>query len=196
VVFFNQLIFAIPRLALFIHRTETLKSLSTRAALSFERRHVLVRIIDTTSLGLTLCIPCSPSDWQISSIAQLCGPPLPTPSNVERLTISGDTVDIANWQDVIDLGQWLDILQLFSSVQELYVAETMWHILAQSLKGHSGERTMNVLPMLRDLFLERPRPSESLPETVVSFIAARKLAGHPVVVHRREGQAWTTQAVD
>jgi hypothetical protein len=196
VVFFNQLIFAIPRLALFIHRTETLKSLSKQAELSFKSRHVLIKIFNTAGLGLSLCIPCSSSDWQISSIAQLCGPPLPIPSNVERLDIiSEDTVDAADWQDVIDHAQWLDILRLFSSMRELYVTQTMWHVLAPNLKERAGERTMDTLPMLRDLFLEKLKPSESLPKTMEPFVAARKLAGHPVAVHRREGQTWTTQAV-
>jgi hypothetical protein len=196
VVFFYQLIFDIPRLALFIHRTETLKSFSKRAELSFKSRHVLIKIFNAANLGLSLYIPCSSSDWQIESIVQLCGP-LPTPSNVERLDIvSEDTDDIANWQDVIDHAEWLEILQLFSSVRELYVTQAMWHVLAPGLKKHAGERTMDVLPLLRDLFLERLKPSESLPGTVGPFVAARKLAGHPVAVHRRVGQAWTTQAVD
>jgi hypothetical protein len=63
----------------------------------------------------------------------------------------------------------------------------MWPLLAPVLKDYIGERTMDIFPILSDLFLERVKPSVSLPETIGSFIAARKLAGHPVVVHLQEG---------
>ena len=57
-------------------------------------------------------------------------------------------------------------------------------------KQHTGENTLNVLPMLCNLFLEQSEPSGPFPETIQPFIAARELAGHPVVVHHQEGGDW------
>ena len=182
VVLFNQLTFSIPRLSRFIHRAETLKSLS-QVELSFSTHHVLIKLSLHVALSVSLCVPCTPSDWQLSSIRQLCGQILPLPFNVERLEIYDDTIDTPKWQDNIDHAQWLEVLQPFTSVRELHVSETMWPLLAPILKEHTGERTMDVLPMLCDLFLGGTRPSESLPEAVEPFVSARKLAGHPIVVH-------------
>jgi len=71
----------------------------------------------------------------------------------------------------------------------------MWPLLAPSLKELTGERTMDVLPMLCDLFLKL-EPSASPPKIVEPLITARNLAGHPVVVHHRDGQDWDWKAVD
>jgi hypothetical protein len=65
-------------------------------------------------------------------------------------------------------------------------------LLAPTLKEHTGESTVDVLLMLYDLFLEKLKPSESLPKTIEPFVAARKLAGHSVAIHRREEQGWMT----
>jgi len=96
------------------------------------------------------------------------------------------------WQDSDVISdpdaQWLEVLQPFTSVRELHVSETMWPLLAPILKEHTGEMTMNVLPMLCDLFLGGPQLSESFPEAREPFVSARKLAGHPIVVHHREEQ--------
>jgi hypothetical protein len=61
-----------------------------------------------------------------------------------------------------------------------------------TLKEHAGESTVDILPMLCDLFLEKLKPFESLSKTIEPLVAARKLVGHPVVVHRREGRDWKT----
>ncbi len=189
-VIFNQFIFSIPRLSHFIRRTETLKSLS-QVELSFGTRHVQTKFSHSRrGRSLLLRILCSPSDWQLSSIVQLCGPPFPLPSNVERLEIDDETVPPPKWQDDIDHDQWLEVLQPFTSVRELHLSARMWPRLVPTLKELTGERTMDVLPMLCDLFLGGLKQSESLPETIEPFVATRKLADHPVVVHRLEGQGW------
>jgi len=190
-IIFNQVIFAIPRLSRFIHRTETLLSLN-QVELSFDSRNVLIKFShrDHEDLHLSFHVPCSPSDWQLSTIAQLCGPPLPLPPNVERLDVYENTLSPQKWEYDIDHEQWFEILQPFTSVGELYVSDTMWPLLAPTLKQHTGENTFTILPMLCDLFLDQSEPSGPFPETLQPFVAARELAGHPVVVHHKEGGDW------
>ena len=195
VVVFNRLNFVIPRLSQFINRTETLKSLN-QAELSFDSRFVEIKFFHRYVHNLSLHVPCSESYSQLSSIVQLCGSPLPLPSSAERLNIHEGLLSPQNWQYDADHKQWPDILQLFPLARELYVSDTIWPLLAPTLTQHTGERTVDVLPMLCDLFLERLKPSELLPETIKPFIAARKLAGHTVAVHRREGQDWSWNVID
>jgi hypothetical protein len=190
-IFFNQAIFTIPRLSRFIHRTETLLSLN-QAEFSFDNRNFLIKFShrDHEDLHLSFHVPCSPSDWQLSSIVQLCRPPLPLPPSVERLDVYENTLSPQKWEYDIDHEQWLEILQPFTSVRELYVSDTMWPLLAPTLKQHTGENTLNILPMLCDLFLDQSEPSKPFPETLRPFVAARERAGHPVVVHHKEGGDW------
>lgn len=190
-IIFNQVIFAIPRLSRFIHRTETLFSLN-QVDLSFDSRNFLIKFShrDHVDLHLSFNVTCSPSDWQLSSIAQLCGPPLPLPPSVERLDVYENTLSPQKWEYDIDHEQWFEILRLFASVRELYVSDTMWPLLAPTLKQHTGENTLVILPMLCDLFLDQSEPSGPLRETLQPFVAARELAAHPVVVHHKEGGEW------
>ena len=194
VVFFNQLTFTIPRLSQFIHRTETIKSYS-QLRLTFTSHQVLIGFSHGSLHGFSLSILCSPSDWQLLSIVELCGPPLCLSPNVERLQIFNGVVDLSKWQDNMDPVQWREVLRPFTSVRELYVSDTMWPLLAPGLKELTGERTMDVLPMLGDLFVEY-EPAGSLPKTVEPFVTARKNAGHSVVVHCRDGKDRDWKAVD
>jgi len=195
VVAFNRLNFVIPRLSQFINRTEMLKSLD-QAGLLFDSRFIEIKFFHRDGHSLSLHAPCSQSHSQLSSIVQLCGPPLPLPSSAERLNIHESILSPQKWQYDTDHEQWLNILQLFPSTRELYVSDTIWRLLAPTLTQHTGERTADVLPRLCDVFLKRLTPSESLPETIKPFITARKLAGHPIVVHLQEGQDWSWKAVD
>ena len=194
-VIFNHLNFDIPQLSQFINRTETLKSLN-QAELFFDSRFIEIKFFHRDILSLSLHVPCSQSHSQLSSIIQLCGPPLPLPSSAERLTIHEGIVSPQKWQYDADHEQWLDILRLFPFARELYVSDTMWSLLAPTLTQDTGERTVDVLPLPCDLFLERLESAESLPETIKPFTATRKLAGHPVVFHLREGQDRSWKAVD
>jgi len=196
-IIFNQLNFAIPRLSQFINRTETLKAFN-QAELSFYSHFVELKFfdLDRGTPSLLLHIQCSPSDWQLSSVVQLCSPPLPLPSSVERLDIHESITSPQKWQYDTDHEPWLEILLRFTSLRELYVSNTMWPLLAPTLKQHTGESTLNVLPVLCDIFLGGLEPSEPLPKAIGQFVAARKLTDHPVVVHRREGEARIWKAVD
>jgi hypothetical protein len=187
IAFFNQPTFIIPRLSQFIRRTERIKS-HKQLELTFTGRDVLIEFSHGYSSTVSWRILCSPSDWQLSSIAEICSPPSCLSPDVELLRILNGEIDPAKWQGDMDPVQWLDVLRQFTAVRELYVSDTMWPLLAPGLK-ETAERTMDVLPMLSDLFLHL-KPSAPLPKTVEPFIAARKLAGQPVVVHRGDGLDW------
>ena len=49
-----------------------------------------------------------------------------------------------------------------------------------------GGRTTGVLPILQNIFLEGLRPSGPVQEAIGQFVAARQVAGHPVIVTRWE----------
>jgi hypothetical protein len=85
-------------------------------------------------------------------------------------------------QDDIENGQWLEIFRPFTAVKDLYLSREFALHIAPALQGLVGERAMEVLPSLRNLFLEELHPSGAVEEAIEQFVAARQLSGHPIVV--------------
>jgi hypothetical protein len=76
--------------------------------------------------------------------------------------------------------QFSAIFRSFPAVQRLHVALRFVEPVLQEL---TGTKATEVLPELRDLFLEGLQSSPSVQEVIQPFIAARQLSGHPVAVH-------------
>jgi hypothetical protein len=65
----------------------------------------------------------------------------------------------------------------------LYVAKQFVPFVTATLRELTGERTMEVLPVLNNLFLEEFEPSGPAQEAIKLFISARELSDHPIVIH-------------
>jgi hypothetical protein len=81
-----------------------------------------------------------------------------------------------------DLILWPGFLRPFNSVRilDVYKLETpIAHLLGELI----GERTTQVLPMLRTLVLKYDRSEPLVTPILKPFIDARRLLGHPVKVH-------------
>ena len=184
--FFHQLIFDIPQLTQFIGCTPEFKAHDNLRVL-FSGRIVYVTLSRTFVEELEYHIFCRPSDWQLSSIAQLCSSFFPQAlfPALEHLYILDCGSD---WQDDIENSQWLEVLHPFAVVKDFYISSTLIPLIAPALQELVGERVMEVLPALQTLFLEEPLPSGPVQESIGQFVAARQLAGHPIVVSRWDGR--------
>jgi hypothetical protein len=191
ITFFHQLIYDTPQLTRLISRTPMFKSLD-KACVEFSNGGVSVSLLwpfDRFDGWLYLRISCRQSDWQLSSMAQVCSTSfsqilIPT---VERLVIQNQLSPPRSWQDDIENSQWLELLRSFAAVKKLYISKEFMPRIAPALQEFVGERVIEVLPTLQSLFLEETLPSGPVEEAVGQFIAARQLAGHPVAVSRWEG---------
>ena len=85
----------------------------------------------------------------------------------------------------VDPSQWLELLCPFHGVRRLYICDELEPLVAATLRELTGERTMEVLPALENLFLDEFRPSGSARDAVESFIAARQLLDRPIVIQRQ-----------
>jgi hypothetical protein len=182
ITFFNQLIFDTPLLRHFLCRTEIFK-VPHRAT---------VRIYETTisltvfSRGVTLdhrllalWISCEPSDWQLSSLAQVCGSSLPPLPTLERLDICQFR---QHWHDDIENSQWLELLRPFASVKNLVLDDRLAQLVVPALQELTGESVTEVLPALQNLFLTLSARSGPFQDAITQFVTARRLSGHPVAV--------------
>ncbi|KAH9968121.1 hypothetical protein BC827DRAFT_1170377 [Russula dissimulans] len=131
---------------------------------------------------LALKILCNGLDWQLSSLAQVCSSALPSLPTVtlEHLTICEDSHHPPHWQDDIEDIQWLELLQPFTGVKKLYLSEEFALRIALILQELTGERAIEMLPALQDLFIENPLPSTW--KAIGLLNAARKRFGHPITV--------------
>ena len=185
-VFSHQLIFDTPQVTQFIGRSPKFKAqASAEAHMDFSDRQVRVELprwsLDTK---IEFKILCRQSDWQLSSLAQVCGSSFPQSliPPVEYLYIEGRQVEL-HWQDDIENIQWLELLQPFTGVKELYLSQAFGPHIVPVLKELIEEGATEVLlPALQILFLEEPLPSGPVKKIIEQFVAARQLAGRPVAL--------------
>ena len=180
ITFFHQLIFNTPQLTQFISRTPKFKTHDT-AHLLFSAGVISA----TVDERLRLEVSCSRSDWQLSSLAQVCGSSFPRAliSAVDHLClIEGEfTQRPLPWQDDIDNGQWLEIFRPFTAVKYLYISSEFMRHATPALQELIGERVAEVLPALLTLFLEEI-PSGPFEEAMGQLFAARELVGRPIAL--------------
>ena len=195
IAFFMDLIFDIPRLRNFVHRTKGLTSkLFNQAVIEFSGR--TIRILFGSPLlvlkrppPFELEIKCDRPDWQLSSMTQIFSQQLPLLSLVEQLKICQSPLGL-EWKDDPDMdpSQWLELFCLFVAAQSLHVSERLASPVARALQDLTGKMVTEVLPVLQTFFLEGLQPSGPVHEATESFATARQLSGQPVIVQRWERQ--------
>jgi hypothetical protein len=188
ITFFHQLVFDIPQLTQFISRTPQFKAYN-EARVVFSDWLVWGTLPPTLNRALELAVSCRQSDWQLSSLAQVCSSSFPQALilAVEHLYIQSG-VSQWRWQGDIESSQWLELLRPFTAVKALYISSEFVPHVVPTLQELVGERLTEVLPALQTLFLKEPLPSGPVQEIIGQFVAARQLAGHPITVSRWEGK--------
>jgi hypothetical protein len=156
--FFFQLIFDTPQLAQFIDRTPQLKA-HDEAWVVFSDSGATVSLPRTIGdRGLELGISCQQIDWQLSSLAQVCGSCFPRAliSTVEHLHILEKRFSPRHWEDDIENNQWLELFLPFTTVRHLYLSKGFAPRVMVALQEFVGDSAMGVLPALQYLHLEVP----------------------------------------
>jgi hypothetical protein len=188
ITLFHQLIFDTPQLTQFIGRTPKLKAYD-EARVDFSDRRVLVTFPQAFDRALALKISCGQFDWQLSSLAQVCSSSFPQAliPMVEHLYIQSP-FSSSRWKDDIENNQWLELFHPFTGVKDLYISSEFAPRIAPALQELVGERAMEALPAVQNIFLEEPPSGSSGPaqEIIGKFVAARQLASHPIAVSRWE----------
>ena len=181
--FFNQLIFDTSQLYQFISRTPTLRS-TNKGHIAFDLKAACVTFSSKRSDygALSMKIPCLASEWQLSSLEQVCAPSLPPVSTLEDLYIVGDRYHQPHWHDDVENTLWLDVLRPFVAVKNLYISEEFVPRIAPALQELVGRRTTEVLPTLKNIFSGVFQPSRPIHEGIEKFVTARRLTNHPVAV--------------
>ena len=187
ITLFNQILFDTPQFIQFISRTPRFKAFKT-TRLFFGHDGARVELSSQTPgpRELTVSIPCRELDWQISSLEQICTSCLPSLSTLEDLTISERQHSRLYWPDNIENTLWLELLHPFTYVENLYLSGQVVPQVVPALQEPVGGRMAEVLPTLRNIFLEGFHPSGPVQEGIGRFVATRQVSGHPIAVSRWE----------
>ena len=194
ITFFHRLIFNTPRLTHFITHSPKFKTAQYEAHVTFFDWGVSVTFSTTFEGGtygiLTLGVSCRQSDWQLSSLAQVCSSSFPQAliAVVEKLHIGESffRLLLPQWQDDIESSQWLEVLNPFTAVKDLYISLEFTPRITRALQELDGESTTEVLPILQRLFLEETLLSGPSQEAIRQFVAARQISSHPITVSHWE----------
>ena len=187
VSFFNQIIFNTPELFQFISRRPALRA-PENGHIVFSSEAIIVAFPSQTSdYGvLSVRIKCTASEWQLSSLEQVCTSSSPSFSRLQDLYIFEDRGHPPRWEGYVENTIWLDLLHPFSAVKNLYLCQKLVPRIAPALQELVGERKTEVLPTLENIFLKGFQPSGSLHEGIKNFVSARRLTNHPVAISRWE----------
>ena len=180
--------FDVPQLHRLIGHAEEFKTFDRADMLIYDHSIQLILYPNTVEVDhrrrLELQINCRELDYQLSSLAQVCSSSFPLISALEELEIrEDDSLSSSHWKDDMENAQWLELLDPFTALKNLYLTDGIAQRFCGALQELSGERATEVLPALRNLFV-RGSSLEPVQEAMKSFVTARQLSGHPVVVDR------------
>jgi hypothetical protein len=183
--FFRDLDFDVPQLHRLISHAE-LKIFERAAVLichSFIQLHLYPNTVEVDDRRrFALQITGTDLDYQISSLAQVCSSSFCLLSGLEELQIwDKDSLSSRCWKDHMESARWLELLDPFAALKNIYLSKEIATHFCSALQELSGESVTEVLPALRNLYVQRSS-LESVQEVMKSFVAARQLPGHPVVV--------------
>jgi hypothetical protein len=183
ITFFNQIDFDIPRLAQFVNRTPKLQAGKSEAHVQFNDNCARVGLRPGLRT-LEIAISCGEPDWQFSSIEQVCNSSLHSLSRAEDLYIKHRYQQLVWKDDTVENAQWLQLLLPFTVVENLYLSKEFAPSIAAVLQELVGNRITEVLPSLRNIFVEVGvlEPSGPFQENISQFVGARQLSDHPIAI--------------
>ena len=184
ITLFNQIAFDMPQFTQFINRSPTLE-LFKKAIVVFEDGGAWFNLLPQISSHgtLNITIPCIESDWQVSSMEQVCTSCLPPLSTLEDLYIFESPYSKPVWKDNIENTLWLELLRPFPAVKNLYLSDKFASLIASALQELTGGSTTEVLPSVQKIFLEELQPSGTVQASIQQFAATRQVS-HPIAVSR------------
>jgi hypothetical protein len=174
--FLDDFIHIPPQLLRFISCAERL-SPPIEAIFRFDYHKVHLQFISSDGFKSTIIYK---STERVLSMARICREMSPLVSQVEDLHLQCTLFLLP----IAGRKSWLQLFQPFIAVQNLYLSKHVWPDVVPALRELIGERTTEVLPELRILFVEKFKKSWNEQESIQSFIAARTLSNRPVVVQQ------------
>jgi len=120
--------------------------------------------------------------YQELEFADVCNSSLHPLSTVEDLYIDREDMALVTKNAAIEDTLWLELLLPFTSTKNLYLSKAFAPGIAETLQELVGDRITEVLPSLRNIFVEELEPSGPFQENLGQFVAARQLSDLPIAI--------------
>jgi hypothetical protein len=185
ITFFNQINFDNPRLAQFINRTPKLTKRDAHVQFDPDTASV---VLTPGYRSLAIAILCKEPDRQVSSIEQICDSSLQPLSTVEDLYIECRYLRVDSRKYAVENTLWLQLLLPFTAVKNLYLSWEFAPHIAAALQELDGDRIIEVLPSLQNIFVEQP--PGPFQEKIRQFVATRQLSNHTITISRWVRPPW------
>jgi len=128
-------------------------------------------------------IECNQLGPQLSSLSQTCNSSFPFTPTLEELEIrEDDDLPPSDWKENAENAQWVELLTPFTALKNLYLTDQIARQVCGALQELPEEMATEVLPALRNLFVDRLGSLEQIQEAIRPFVATRQLSGHPVAI--------------
>jgi hypothetical protein len=182
IIFFSQIDYDCPRLAQFINCTPKLRALD-QAPVQFDDRSARVQLLARSSY-LEIAILSRQPRWQHLSVPQLCNSSFPPLSTVGDLFIEHQYSELDWEDDARNSTSWLEVFLPFTAVRNLYLSKEFAPDIVNDLQGLIGTRITEVLPSLRNIFVEGLQYERWGPfqENIWQFAGARRQSGHFIAI--------------
>ena len=129
--------------------------------------------------NLLIDIWCSKLNRQLSAIEQVFNSFLYPISTIKYLYIKHRSLPRVCF---VENTLWLELLLPFTAVKELYLSKEFVPGITVALQKLKGGRIIEVLPSLKEIFIEGLEPSGPFQERIGQFIAAQWLSNHPIAI--------------
>ena len=94
-----------------------------------------------------------------------------------------------SWANVMGNAPWLYLIRIFTATEYIYLSQGVAALVAPALQELNGTGSAEVLPVLRNIFVERLDTSGAVQEAIGQFVATRQLlSSHPIDV-----QCWMSE---
>jgi len=172
--FLDPPIFDISQISLCIGSTETFETFN-EAYMLFH--HVDFNVVlssrkgTTSSKRLTLSLQWKDSGWKLEELSWY---------SFHRFFQPKGSLP-PSWAEIMGNLPWLHLLRLFTTTEYMYLYQGLAGRVAPTLQELTGAGVTEVLPVLRNIFVERLDSLGAVQEAIGQFVAARQLlSGHPI----------------
>jgi hypothetical protein len=166
ITFFNDVVFDTPHLSQFIGQAPILNAFENAyISLADSTACVFFRSQIGGYAELKVTILCEGSDWQLSSVEQVCFSCLPFLSTLKGLYVYERIPSSVDWKDNIDYRVWRELLYPFTTVKNIYLSDEFALRIGPALQELvKGRAATEVLPTLENIFLKGLKSSGHVQE--------------------------------
>jgi hypothetical protein len=140
--------------------------------------------LDLSQQGEILETTCRRIDWQVDSIALVCGRPPAFCSSIERLDLYAIRLPFEVEEEDMMYTELGELFRRFTGIQTLRVGRSFLPFVATALLDLTEEEESATLPNLRDIFYVAYKIPEDTQDVMRNFLIARRRSGRPVGAHQ------------